>query len=112
MTEAVLHTNRGDIRLTLFDNQAPKTVANFTGLADGSKEWVDPKTGRMEAFNGRKDFEGMYERGMSAFNERNLASDFETAIDTHGNASILDRRWLVDARPLPDASIPSALPPP
>ena len=26
----------------------------------------------------------MYERGMSAFNERNLAGDFETAIDTHG----------------------------
>ena len=36
MTEAVLHTNRGDIRLTLFDNQAPKTVANFVGLADGT----------------------------------------------------------------------------
>ena len=46
MTEAVLHTNRGDIRLTLFDNQAPKTVANFVGLADGTKEWVDPTTGK------------------------------------------------------------------
>ncbi len=46
MTEAVMHTNRGDIRITLFDNQAPKTVANFVGLADGTKEWVDPKTGQ------------------------------------------------------------------
>ena len=46
MTEAVLHTNRGDIRLNLFDNQAPKTVANFVGLADGTKEWVDPTTGK------------------------------------------------------------------
>ena len=46
MTQAVLHTNRGDISLNLFDNQAPKTVANFVGLADGSGEWVDPKTGQ------------------------------------------------------------------
>lgn len=46
MTQAVLHTNRGDIRLNLFDNQAPKTVANFIGLADGSKAWTDPKTGK------------------------------------------------------------------
>lgn len=46
MTQAVLHTNRGDISLNLFDNQAPKTVANFVGLADGTREWVDPKTGQ------------------------------------------------------------------
>ncbi len=46
MTQAVLHTNKGDIALNLFDNQAPKTVANFTGLADGSREWTDPKTGQ------------------------------------------------------------------
>ena len=46
MTVAVLHTNRGDIRITLFDNHAPKTVANFVGLADGSREWVDPRTGQ------------------------------------------------------------------
>jgi peptidyl-prolyl cis-trans isomerase A (cyclophilin A) len=45
MTHAVLHTNLGDIRINLFDDHAPKTVANFTGLADGSKEWVDPATG-------------------------------------------------------------------
>ena len=46
MTQTVLHTNRGDIRLNLFDNHAPKTVANFVGLSDGSREWVDPKTGK------------------------------------------------------------------
>jgi peptidyl-prolyl cis-trans isomerase A (cyclophilin A) len=46
MTTAVLHTNRGDIRIDLFDHQAPKTVANFIGLADGSKDWVDPRTGK------------------------------------------------------------------
>jgi peptidyl-prolyl cis-trans isomerase A (cyclophilin A) len=46
MTQAVLHTNLGDIRMNLFDNQAPKTVANFVGLSDGSREWIDPNTGK------------------------------------------------------------------
>lgn len=36
---ATLHTNRGDIVIDLFGNQAPKTVANFVGLADGSKDY-------------------------------------------------------------------------
>nr|WP_234353813.1 peptidylprolyl isomerase [Gordonia iterans] len=36
---ATLHTNRGDIVVELFPNHAPKTVANFVGLADGSKEY-------------------------------------------------------------------------
>jgi peptidyl-prolyl cis-trans isomerase A (cyclophilin A) len=43
---ATLHTNRGDIRLELFPNHAPKTVANFVELAEGSREWTDPKTGQ------------------------------------------------------------------
>jgi peptidyl-prolyl cis-trans isomerase A (cyclophilin A) len=43
---ATLHTNRGDIVIELYPDHAPKTVANFTGLADGSKEWTDPRSGR------------------------------------------------------------------
>ncbi|MFZ1362485.1 MAG: peptidylprolyl isomerase [Candidatus Nanopelagicales bacterium] len=42
---ATLHTNKGDIKINLFGNQAPKTVDNFTGLADGSKDWTNPQTG-------------------------------------------------------------------
>ncbi|MDR1427340.1 MAG: peptidylprolyl isomerase [Bifidobacteriaceae bacterium] len=42
---ATLHTSSGDIRLTLFPDSAPQTVANFTGLATGEKEWTDPATG-------------------------------------------------------------------
>ena len=42
---ATLHTNHGDIVLNLFDNHAPQTVANFTGLAGGIREYVDPETG-------------------------------------------------------------------
>jgi peptidyl-prolyl cis-trans isomerase A (cyclophilin A) len=43
---ATLHTNHGDIVLNLFSDQAPKTVANFVGLAEGTKEYADPQTGR------------------------------------------------------------------
>ncbi|HVV09137.1 peptidylprolyl isomerase [Amycolatopsis sp.] len=39
---AVLHTNHGDIRLNLFPDHAPKTVANFVGLAEGTKEYTQP----------------------------------------------------------------------
>jgi peptidyl-prolyl cis-trans isomerase A (cyclophilin A) len=42
---ATLKTNMGDIVIQLFDDKAPKTVANFVGLASGTKEWLDPKTG-------------------------------------------------------------------
>jgi peptidyl-prolyl cis-trans isomerase A (cyclophilin A) len=42
---ATLHTNRGDIRIELFPNHAPKTVRNFVELAEGTRKWEDPKTG-------------------------------------------------------------------
>jgi peptidyl-prolyl cis-trans isomerase A (cyclophilin A) len=41
---ATLHTTAGDIRLRLYGNQAPKTVANFAELAQGSREWTHPGT--------------------------------------------------------------------
>ena len=46
MTQAVLHTNYGDIVIDLFDDQAPATVANFVGLASGTKEYTDETTGQ------------------------------------------------------------------
>jgi peptidyl-prolyl cis-trans isomerase A (cyclophilin A) len=36
---ATLHTNRGDIKIALFGNHAPKTVANFVGLAQGTRDY-------------------------------------------------------------------------
>ncbi|HVA60855.1 MAG TPA: peptidylprolyl isomerase [Mycobacteriales bacterium] len=42
---ATLHTSEGDIRLELFPNHAPKTVRNFVDLAEGSREWTDPRSG-------------------------------------------------------------------
>lgn len=46
MTTATLHTTSGDIKIDLFDNHAPKTVANFTELAEGTREYVNPETGQ------------------------------------------------------------------
>ncbi|MER7751649.1 peptidylprolyl isomerase [Kitasatospora sp. NPDC097643] len=42
---AILHTTRGPIRLELFQFQAPKTVRNFVELAEGAREYTDPRTG-------------------------------------------------------------------
>lgn len=44
---AVIKTSMGDIHVELFALEAPKTVANFLGLAQGTKEFKDPKTGEM-----------------------------------------------------------------
>ena len=39
--KATLHTNQGDIVVTLFPNEAPKTVDSFVGLATGEREYRD-----------------------------------------------------------------------
>lgn len=41
---ATLRTNRGDIVVRLFPDHAPKTVRNFVDLAEGTREWTDPRT--------------------------------------------------------------------
>ena len=41
MTDATLHTNRGDIEVELHDERAPRTVENFVGLAKGKQAWED-----------------------------------------------------------------------
>ncbi len=45
-TYAVLKTNLGDITVQLLPNHAPKTVRNFVELAEGTREWTDPRTGK------------------------------------------------------------------
>ncbi|WP_439693209.1 peptidylprolyl isomerase [Curtobacterium sp. SP.BCo] len=44
---ATIHTNKGDIRVNLFGNHAPKTVKNFVDLATGKQEWTYPGTGKV-----------------------------------------------------------------
>jgi len=43
--QATLHTNHGDIVINLLPDHAPQTVANFVGLATGTKEYTDPQSG-------------------------------------------------------------------
>jgi peptidyl-prolyl cis-trans isomerase A (cyclophilin A) len=43
-TLARFTTSAGNFTVRLFDDKAPKTVANFVGLAEGTREWTDPKT--------------------------------------------------------------------
>jgi peptidyl-prolyl cis-trans isomerase A (cyclophilin A) len=42
--QAILETSLGTIHCTLFPDKAPTSVANFIGLADGTKDWTDPAT--------------------------------------------------------------------
>jgi peptidyl-prolyl cis-trans isomerase A (cyclophilin A) len=47
MTEALtatLMTTQGTVTVRLFPDQAPKTVRNFVELAEGGREWTDPRT--------------------------------------------------------------------
>jgi peptidyl-prolyl cis-trans isomerase A (cyclophilin A) len=41
----VFDTTEGSFTVRLFEKEVPKTVANFVGLAEGTKEWKDPSTG-------------------------------------------------------------------
>src|SRR5271170_3287664 len=41
---AVIDTTMGRLTCKLFEKEAPVTVANFIGLAEGTKDWTDPKT--------------------------------------------------------------------
>lgn len=41
---ALFETNKGNFKIKLYPDKAPKTVENFVGLAEGTKEWTDPKT--------------------------------------------------------------------
>jgi peptidyl-prolyl cis-trans isomerase A (cyclophilin A) len=46
MMHALFTTTEGSFKIRLFDAEVPNTVANFAGLAEGTKEYVDPKTGQ------------------------------------------------------------------
>ena len=43
-TYARFDTTEGTFTVRLFDQEAPKTVENFVGLAEGTKQWSDPRS--------------------------------------------------------------------
>jgi len=45
-TYAVFNTSEGNIVCRLFEKEAPKTVQNFTDLAEGKRDWTHPTSGK------------------------------------------------------------------
>jgi peptidyl-prolyl cis-trans isomerase A (cyclophilin A) len=50
-TYAIFETSQGNIVIRLLEKEAPKTVENFVGLAEGTKEFTNEKTGKKERRN-------------------------------------------------------------
>lgn len=50
-TYAIFETSQGNIVIRLLEKEAPKTVENFVGLAEGIKEFTNEKTGKKEKRN-------------------------------------------------------------
>ncbi len=42
--KATMRTSLGDVSCELWPEKAPETVQNFVGLAEGTREWTDPRT--------------------------------------------------------------------
>jgi len=50
-TYAIFETSQGNIVVRLLEKEAPKTVENFIGLAEGTKEFIDEKSGKKQKKN-------------------------------------------------------------
>ncbi|MDE1155212.1 MAG: peptidylprolyl isomerase [Acidobacteriaceae bacterium] len=51
-TYAVFQTSEGTIKCKLFEQEAPETVKNFIGLAEGTKEWTSPSKKGEKLYDG------------------------------------------------------------
>jgi len=56
-TYAHFETSMGSFTCELYEKDVPKTVANFIGLAEGTKPWVDAKTGQTVV--GKRFYDGL-----------------------------------------------------
>ena len=89
---AVFNTSMGRIVAKLYEKEAPKTVANFTALARGTKAWMDPKT---HAMVNRPMYNGLqFHRVIKGF----MIQTGDPANSSSGNCGV---------RPIPDEFDPS-----
>ena len=86
----VIDTSMGRITCRLYEKQAPVTVANFVGLAEGSKDWTDPATDKM--VQGKGFYDGT---GMVGISDGVMAGDRMGMLAWDGGRSVSDgEEWV------------------
>jgi len=104
----VISTNRGDMLLELFADEAPETVANFMGLAAGTKAFTDPVTGEqvMRPFYDGLIFHRVIDdfmiQGGSPTGDGEGTPGYEFADEINAESLGLDKMMLLDAQGAPN----------
>jgi peptidyl-prolyl cis-trans isomerase A (cyclophilin A) len=63
---ATFHTSMGNLSCRLFEKESPVAVQTFVGLAEGTKDWTNPKTHVLE--HGVRFYDGMiFDRALPDF---------------------------------------------
>jgi peptidyl-prolyl cis-trans isomerase A (cyclophilin A) len=104
----VISTNRGDMLLELFEDEAPRTVANFLGLANGTKAFTDPATGQQVTrpfYDGlifHRVIDGFMIQGGSPTGDGDGTPGYEFADEINAESLGLDKMMLIDAQGVPN----------
>jgi len=104
----VISTNRGDMLLELFADEAPQTVANFMGLADGTKPFTDPATGQQVTrpfYDGlifHRVIDGFMIQGGSPTGDGEGTPGYDFADEINAESLGLDKMMVIDAQGQPN----------
>jgi cyclophilin family peptidyl-prolyl cis-trans isomerase len=104
----VISTNRGDMLLELFADEAPLTVANFMGLADGTKPFTDPATSQQVTrpfYDGlifHRVIDGFMIQGGSPTGDGEGTPGYEFADEINAESLGLDKMMVLDAQGVPN----------
>jgi len=104
----VLSTTRGDILLELLPDAAPGTVANFLGLAEGTKAFIDPYTGQQSQrpfYDGlifHRSIDGFMIQGGSPTGNGDGTPGYTFANEINATSLGLDRMLVVDTEGYPN----------
>jgi cyclophilin family peptidyl-prolyl cis-trans isomerase len=104
----VISTNHGDMLLELFADEAPLTVANFMGLADGTKPFTDPATSQQVTrpfYDGlifHRVIDGFMIQGGSPTGDGEGTPGYEFADEINAESLGLDKMMVLDAQGVPN----------